>query len=101
VSEFIAAAIGEGEFELAEIGVRDHPELVGKSLDELESVRAAEAIVISIHDEGGAIASSRRAIIDCVPATRSYSCVARGFSISSLRTGGRSPARLRRARRRP
>lgn len=53
VSEFIAAAYGEGEFDFAEVAVLDHPNLAGKTLRTLDLPRKVEAIVIAIIDEEG------------------------------------------------
>jgi voltage-gated potassium channel len=53
VSEFVAAASGEGEFDFAEMELADHPRMQGKTLGELDLPRRAEAIVISIVTEKG------------------------------------------------
>jgi voltage-gated potassium channel len=53
VSEFIASAVGEGEYEFAEIAVADLPVLAGKSLRQLDLPRRHGAIVISIIDGEG------------------------------------------------
>ena len=53
VTEFIASAIGEGEYEFAEIPVADLPGLAGRSLRQLDLPRKLGAIVISIIDGEG------------------------------------------------
>lgn len=53
VSEFVAAAFGEGEYDFAEIAVSDYPALAGKTLGELRLPDRAEAVVISVVDEAG------------------------------------------------
>ncbi|MFG0330456.1 MAG: potassium channel family protein [Phycisphaerales bacterium] len=53
VSEFIAAATGEGAFDFAELEVKDHPRFQGRTLRELDLPGRAEAIIISIVGEGG------------------------------------------------
>ncbi len=53
VSEFIAAATGEGEYDFSEVLISDHPGLAGKSLRELNLPHAAEAIVIAVVGEDG------------------------------------------------
>jgi voltage-gated potassium channel len=53
VSEFIAAAVGEGDFEFIELDVRTYPKMRGKNLRELNLPRTVGAIVIAIlHDDG-------------------------------------------------
>ena len=54
VSEFIAAAVGEGEYDFAELAVADFPKLAGRTLGELELTTRADSIVIAIQDESGA-----------------------------------------------
>lgn len=53
VSEFIAAATGEGEYDLAQMAVDDHPNLRGRSLAQLDLPHRAEAIVISVVSASG------------------------------------------------
>jgi voltage-gated potassium channel len=53
VSEFVAAATGEGEFDFAEIEVTQHPQLKDKTLGDLDLSGRAEAIVISVVTEHG------------------------------------------------
>jgi hypothetical protein len=53
VSECIAAAIGEDEFDFAEIERRDHPHLAGKRVGELDLLRTTDPIVISVLDASG------------------------------------------------
>jgi voltage-gated potassium channel len=53
VSDFIAAAAGEGEFEFSEIIAAGHAGLVGRSLRELNLPGRAGAIVIAVVDEAG------------------------------------------------
>jgi voltage-gated potassium channel len=53
VSEFVAAATGEGEFDFAEMEVSNHPQLQDKSLGDLDLPGRAEAIVISVVTESG------------------------------------------------
>ncbi len=48
ISEFIAAATGDGDFDFAQVQVSDHPHLAGKSLADLNLPKTAETIVISI-----------------------------------------------------
>ncbi|MCB9841833.1 MAG: TrkA family potassium uptake protein [Phycisphaeraceae bacterium] len=52
-TEFVAAAIGGGEYEFVEVPAKEHPGLVGKSLRELNFPNAADALVVSIVSEGG------------------------------------------------
>ena len=51
VSDFIASAIGDGDFEFAELDVSHFPHFVGKSLRELNLTNAARVIVIAVVDE--------------------------------------------------
>jgi voltage-gated potassium channel len=53
VSEFVAAATGEGEFDFAEMELSDHPHLQEKTLGDLDLPGRAEAIVISVVTEAG------------------------------------------------
>jgi voltage-gated potassium channel len=53
VSEFVAAATGEGEFDFTEIEVAEHPHLHEKTLGDLDLPGRVEAIVISIVTAGG------------------------------------------------
>jgi voltage-gated potassium channel len=53
VSEFVAAATGEGEFDFAEMEVAEHPQLQNKKLGDLDLAGRAEAIVISVVTESG------------------------------------------------
>lgn len=48
VSEFITSAIGEGDYDFAQVQVADHPHLAGKTLADLNLPEKAETIVISI-----------------------------------------------------
>lgn len=54
VSEFVAAATGEGEYDFAELQVADYPVLQGRTLQQLDLPRRAEAVVISIVTSEGA-----------------------------------------------
>lgn len=54
VSEFVSGAIGDGEYEFAEVEVGGHPGLVGRSLGELDLPNRAEVLVISVHEASGA-----------------------------------------------
>ncbi|MHC4129919.1 MAG: potassium channel family protein [Planctomycetota bacterium] len=53
VSEFVAAATGEGEYDFAEMEVAQHPRLQEKALGDLDLPGRAEAIVISVVTESG------------------------------------------------
>ena len=53
VSEFVAAATGEGEYDFAEMEVAQHTHLQDKTLGDLDLSGRAEAIVISVVTEGG------------------------------------------------
>jgi voltage-gated potassium channel len=53
VSEFVAAATGEGEFDFAELEVSHHAHLQEKTLGDLDLPGRAEAIVISVVTETG------------------------------------------------
>lgn len=53
VSEFIASAIGEGDYEFMEMEIADFPTVAGKSLRQLDLPRKTGAIVISIIDGEG------------------------------------------------
>jgi voltage-gated potassium channel len=53
VSEFVAAATGEGEYDFAEVEVSQHPHLRERTLGDLDLPGRAEAIVISVVTEGG------------------------------------------------
>lgn len=53
VSEFIAAATGEGEYDFAQMQVVEQPHLQGRTLGELDLPERAEAIVISVVSDSG------------------------------------------------
>ncbi|UCD76311.1 MAG: TrkA family potassium uptake protein [Phycisphaerales bacterium] len=53
VSEFIASATGEGEYEFVELEVASFPSVAGKTLRQLDLPRKTGAIVISIIDGEG------------------------------------------------
>jgi voltage-gated potassium channel len=53
MSEFLANAVGEGEYDFAEVDVSQHPSMQKKSLRELNLPHRAEVIVISVITAGG------------------------------------------------
>ena len=53
MSEFMRAAIDEGEYDFAEIEVAEHPTLQNKSLRELDLPKKAQVIVISVINGAG------------------------------------------------
>jgi voltage-gated potassium channel len=53
LSEFMAAAIDEGEYDFAEIEVAEHPELQNKALRDLNLPKRAQMIIISVISAAG------------------------------------------------
>lgn len=47
-TEFVASAIGGGEYEFLEVPVVEHPGLVGKTLHDLDFPGSADALVVSV-----------------------------------------------------
>jgi len=53
VSEFLFAAVGEGEFDFGELAVGEQPAFIGKSLQQLDLTNRAGVIVIAVIDGQG------------------------------------------------
>jgi voltage-gated potassium channel len=53
VTDFVSAAVGEGEFDLVEMPVADHPWMVGPTLAELDLPHARGLLIISVQRPDG------------------------------------------------